>query len=120
MPATFVLQAPAGSKTVDLDQKDEATQPKQTTLPDASDYAKSQGWTLLQPSYLPAGATLVGVTQMQKVMGGGVMLSYSSAIPISRSRKPTSAADSALAAKMLRGAGRQLQWRERAQRAPPQ
>ncbi len=75
---TFVLQVPAGAKTVDLDEKADQAQPKQTTLPDARDYAKGQGWTLLEPSYVPDGATLVGVTQMQKAMGGGVQLSYSS------------------------------------------
>lgn len=103
--ATFVLQAPAGAKTVDLDQKAEASQPKQTTLPAASDYATSQGWTLLQPSYLPAGATLVGVTQLQKALGGGVTLSYSSAdtdLTITEAH-PSNA--SALTGKMLEGLG---------------
>jgi hypothetical protein len=103
--ATFVLQAPAGAKTVDLDQQAEATQPKQTTLPDAVDYAKSQGWTLLQPSYLPAGATLVGVTQMQKAMGGGVMLSYSSANTDLTIMEANLSSDSALTGKMMQGLG---------------
>jgi hypothetical protein len=69
---------PAGAKTVDLDEKAEQMQPKQVTLPEARDYATQEGWTLLEPSYLPAGATLVGVTQMQKMMGSGIQLSYSS------------------------------------------
>jgi len=103
--ATFVLQAPAGAKTVDLDQQDTATQPKQTTLPDAVDYAKSQGWALLQPSYLPAGATLVGVTQMQKAMGGGVMLSYSSANTDLTIMEANLSSDSALTGKMMQGLG---------------
>ncbi len=103
--ATFVLQAPAGAKTVDLDQQAEATQPKQTTLPDAVDYAKSQGWTLLQPSYLPTGATLVGVTQMQKAMGGGVMLSYSSANTDLIITEANLSSDSALTGKMMQGLG---------------
>ena len=103
--ATFVLQAPAGAKTVDLDQQAEATQPKQTTLPDAVDYAKSQGWTLVQPSYLPAGATLVGVTQMQKAMGGGVMLSYSSANTDLTIMEANLNSDSALTGKMMQGLG---------------
>ena len=76
--STFVLQVPANAKTVDLDQKAEQAQPMQVTLPEARDYAKNEGWTLLEPSYVPAGATLVGVTQMQKPMGGGIQLSYSS------------------------------------------
>lgn len=74
----FVLQVPGGAKTVDLDEKADQAQPKQTTLPEARDYAKSEGWTLLEPSYSPKGSTLVGVTQMQRGMGGGVQLSYSS------------------------------------------
>ncbi|MEO8287693.1 MAG: DUF2092 domain-containing protein [Chloroflexota bacterium] len=75
--ATFVLQVPAGSKTVDLDQMADKMQPKQTTLPAAQAAAQADGWKLLEPSYLPVGATLVGVTQMQHNMGGGFMLSYS-------------------------------------------
>ena len=117
--ATFVLQAPAGAKTVDLDQQDAATQPKQTTLPDAVDYAKGQGWTLLQPSYLPAGATLVGVTQMQKAMGGGVMLSYSSADTDLTIMEANLSNDSALAGKMMQGLGEQLQRRQRPYRSHP-
>ena len=103
--ATFVLQAPAGARTVDLDQQAEATQPKQTTLSDAVDYTKSQGWTLLQPSYLPAGATLVGVTQMQKAMGGGVMLSYSSASTDVTITEANASSNSALTGKMMQGLG---------------
>jgi outer membrane lipoprotein-sorting protein len=102
---TFVLQAPAGAKTVDLDKEAEASQPKQSTLPDAIEYAKSQGWTLLQPSYLPSGATLVGVTQMQKAMGGGVMLSYSSKDTDLSIMEANLSSGSALTGKMLEGLG---------------
>jgi hypothetical protein len=104
-PGTFVLQAPAGSKTVDLDQKAEDSQPKQTTLPAASDYATSQGWTLLQPSYLPTGATLVGVTQIQKMMGGGVILTYSSADTDFTITEANLGNDTAMATKMFEGLG---------------
>lgn len=76
--ARFVLQVPGGAKTVDLDEKADQAQPKQITLPEARTYATGEGWTLLEPSYVPTGATLVGVTQMQKGMGGGIQLSYSS------------------------------------------
>jgi outer membrane lipoprotein-sorting protein len=76
--ATFVLQVPAGAKVVDLDAKADQAQPKQVTLPDARDYAKSEGWTLLEPSYTPAGSTVVGVTRMGESMGGAVQISYSS------------------------------------------
>lgn len=75
----FVLQVPAGAKTVDLDQKADEMQPKQTTLPAARDAATNAGWRLLEPSYVPAGATLVGVTEMARQMGAGFTLSYSSA-----------------------------------------
>ena len=76
--STFVLQVPGGAKTVDLDEKAEQMESKQITLPEARDYATQEGWSLLEPTYLPSGATLVGVTQMQKRLGGGIELSYSS------------------------------------------
>jgi outer membrane lipoprotein-sorting protein len=76
-PSTFVLQVPAGYKTVDLDQAQSKVEPKQITLPAAEAAAKQQGWSLLEPTYLPTGATLVGVSQMSAV-GDGFVLSYSS------------------------------------------
>ena len=77
-PATFVLQVPAGAKTVDLDNVAKESTPQQTTLPEAKAAAQQDGWTLLEPSYLPAGATLVGVTRLSTPLGGGFMLNYSS------------------------------------------
>jgi outer membrane lipoprotein-sorting protein len=76
--STFVLQVPAGYKTVDLDQAQAQVTPKQINLSQAEAAAKQDGWSLLEPTYLPTGATLVGVTQMQKAMNGGFVLSYSS------------------------------------------
>ncbi len=76
--STFVLQVPAGYKTVDLDQAQAQATPKQINLSQAEAAAKQDGWSLLEPAYLPTGATLVGVTQMQKAMSGGFVLSYSS------------------------------------------
>ncbi|MEO5952342.1 MAG: DUF2092 domain-containing protein [Chloroflexia bacterium] len=78
-PATFVLQVPGGAQTVDLDEKADQAQSKQTTLPEARTYATSEGWALLEPTYTPAGSTLVGVTHMGAGMGGAVQISYSSA-----------------------------------------
>lgn len=77
--AVFVLQVPGGAKTVDLDEKADQAASRQTTLPDARTYATSEGWTLLEPAYTPAGSTLVGVTQMGEGMVGAVQISYSSA-----------------------------------------
>jgi outer membrane lipoprotein-sorting protein len=79
--STFVLQVPAGYTTVDLDQKvDSMHRPsdvQHVTLPDAKSAAQADGWTLLEPSYVPFGATLVDVSHLQANMGGGYMLSYS-------------------------------------------
>jgi outer membrane lipoprotein-sorting protein len=80
--STFVMQVPAGYTTVDLDQKVDsmhAPDAQHITLPDAKAAAQKEGWTLLEPSYVPSGATLVDVTQMQAgmPMGGAYMLSYS-------------------------------------------
>lgn len=77
-PATFVLQVPAGAKSVDLDQMAKASTPQQTTLPEAKAAAQKDGWALLEPSYLPTGATLVGVKRLETPLGGGFMLNYSS------------------------------------------
>jgi len=76
----FVLQVPGGAKTVDLDALKDAAAPKASTLQGARDGAAKDGWTLLEPTYLPNNATLVGVTGMgANMMAGGYMLSYSSA-----------------------------------------
>jgi outer membrane lipoprotein-sorting protein len=77
-PATFVLQVPAGAKTVQAPNPDAAPTSQQTTLPEAKAAAQKEGWSLLEPTYLPAGATLVGVTRLSTPMGGGFMLNYSS------------------------------------------
>jgi outer membrane lipoprotein-sorting protein len=79
-PATFVLQVPAGARTVDLDamSKQAAPQQQTTTLPEAKAAAQQDGWTLLEPSYLPAGATLVGVKKLEAPIAGGFLLNYSS------------------------------------------
>ena len=84
----FVLQVPGGAKTVDLDAAAKSAVPQNTTLSSARDAASKDGWKLLEPSYLPQGATLVGVSQMPAGMGmgmgmaakgmGGYVLSYSS------------------------------------------
>jgi len=76
-PATFVLQVPAGYKTVDTDKAQSKVTPKQITLPAAEAAAKQNGWSLLEPTYVPTGATLVGVSQMGAA-DGGFVLSYSS------------------------------------------
>jgi outer membrane lipoprotein-sorting protein/predicted small secreted protein len=63
----WVLQVPAGTTTVDMDESLRMTQsmqdymPKTVTLPEARELAKKEGWTLLEPSYLPEGATLLSV-----------------------------------------------------------
>jgi len=76
----FVLQVPGGAKTVDLDALKDTMTPKASTLQGARDGAAKDGWTLLEPTYLPDSATLVGVTGMgANMMPGGYMLSYSSA-----------------------------------------
>ena len=77
-PATFVLQVPAGAKTVDLDAMNKASTPQQTTLPEAKAAAQQDGWTLLEPSYLPTGATLVGLKRLEAPIGSGFLLNYSS------------------------------------------
>ncbi|HET9493091.1 MAG TPA: DUF4367 domain-containing protein [Chloroflexia bacterium] len=77
-PATFVLQVPAGARTVDLDTMGKESTPKQTTLPEAKAAAQQDGWTLLEPSYLPAGATLVGVKKLEAPIADGFLLNYSS------------------------------------------
>jgi outer membrane lipoprotein-sorting protein len=63
-PSTFVLQVPAGAKRVDLDAMADTMGPKSTTLPEARAAAQKEGWTLLEPSYVPANATLIEVLSM--------------------------------------------------------
>ena len=56
--------------------------PKSTTLPEAKAQASRDGWQLLEPQYVPSGATLIEVLQ-QPTAGGqagnvsGVVLNYS-------------------------------------------
>jgi outer membrane lipoprotein-sorting protein len=83
--STFVLQVPSGYKTVDLDQKLDsmpsgaAMDVQHMTLADAKAAAQKEGWTLLEPSYLPYNGsyTLVDVAHMPAAMAGAYMLSYS-------------------------------------------
>jgi outer membrane lipoprotein-sorting protein len=76
----FVLQVPAGAKTVDLDAEREQSGPKSMTISEARDAAAKEGWKLLEPSYVPDNATLVGVLSMPAAMAkqGGFMLNYQS------------------------------------------
>ena len=62
--STFVLQVPAGAKTVDLDALAQQYGPQSTTLPAARTQAAAEGWKLLEPSYVPTGATLIEVLNM--------------------------------------------------------
>ncbi len=62
--STFVLQVPAGAKTVDLDAVEQKYGPQSTTLPAARTQAAAEGWKLLEPSYVPTGATLIEVLNM--------------------------------------------------------
>jgi outer membrane lipoprotein-sorting protein len=76
----FVLQVGSDVKRVDLDQIAQSVAPQSITLSKAHDIATNAGWTLLEPSYVPAGSTLVGVTQAGagKPMFNSIQLSYSS------------------------------------------
>lgn len=81
----FVLQIPAGAKTVDLDVMHQNMQPKSMTIQQARDAATKDGWKLLEPTYLSDKATLVDVSTMPNMgrmgkMGGSTvyMLNYSS------------------------------------------
>jgi outer membrane lipoprotein-sorting protein len=73
----WVLQVPAGTRTVDMDESLRMTQsmqdymPKTVTLPEARELAKKEGWTLLEPSYLPEGATLLSVLVTTPKAGTG-------------------------------------------------
>jgi len=79
----FVLQVPGGAKTVDLDTLRDKMGPKSTTLPEAKAQASRDGWQLLEPQYVPSGATLIEVLQQPTARGqagnvSGVVLNYSS------------------------------------------
>src|SRR5205823_3198075 len=65
----FVLQVPAGAKTVDLDAKMQENGPQSTTITDARTQATKDGWKLLEPSYVPQKATLIEVLRMPGRMG---------------------------------------------------
>jgi outer membrane lipoprotein-sorting protein len=81
----FVLQVPAGAKTVDLNAVKAQASPKATTLPAARAEATANGWTLLEPSYVPGSATLVEVLSLPQAMlkgvkdASGFILNYSAA-----------------------------------------
>ncbi len=63
----FQFQIPAGAKVVDAD----SLRPQHLTLSDAQ---KSAGFTLLQPTFVPNGATLVDVLKS----GNAIILRYES------------------------------------------
>ena len=72
----FVLQVPPGTTTTDMDQQLESLdywsgrhyQPETVTLVQAREIAHKDGWKLLEPTYLPEGATLV---EVQKIIVSG-------------------------------------------------
>jgi outer membrane lipoprotein-sorting protein len=79
----FVLQVPSDAKTVDLDAMHDQMKPQALTLPQARDRASAEGWTLLEPSYVPDNATLIEVRAMpaqgsDNAKGSGIILNYSS------------------------------------------
>ena len=77
--STFVLQAGSDVKVVDLDQMAAQPQgPEALTLPQARDFAKQEGWQLLEATY-PAGATLVGVLKNQPIHLDTNLMDYSDA-----------------------------------------
>lgn len=66
--ARFVLQVPAGARTVDLDNIQAMTglpETKSITIQEARQQAAAAGIKLLEPTYTPGSATLVEVTEMQ-------------------------------------------------------
>ena len=74
----FVLQVPPGAKTVDLDAMHDRTEPKAVTITEARAAASKEGWSLLEPSYLPEGATLVEVRSLRGMPVQHFILTYSS------------------------------------------
>jgi hypothetical protein len=85
-PSRFVLAAPPGAKVVNLDEQADkngsetpSVSVKTITLDEARAAATADAWKLLEPSYLPADSTLIGVTQVEMpLVGKGITLSYSS------------------------------------------
>ena len=68
---TFKFTLPSGARGIDLTM----FAPRATTLDQARQDAATQGFTLLTPSYVPAGDELTAVTAMP--MGQGFVLNYS-------------------------------------------
>jgi outer membrane lipoprotein-sorting protein len=68
---TFKFTLPEGARGIDLTM----FAPRSVTLDEAQAAAAKAGTPLLTPSYVPSGATLIGVTAMP--MGRGYLLSYS-------------------------------------------
>lgn len=58
----FVLQVPPGARTVDV--MHDQMKPASMTISEAREAATKEGWKLLEPTYLPDNATLVGVTNL--------------------------------------------------------
>jgi outer membrane lipoprotein-sorting protein len=79
--ANFVLQVPAGAKTVDVDAlaaNAANMEPQKLTIDQARDAAQKDGFKLLEPTYVADNATLVDVTQIKNPVKA-LILSYSSA-----------------------------------------
>ncbi len=90
-PSMFVLQVPAGAKTVDLDAKMQENGPQSTTLPEARSQASKDGWKLLEPSYAPGNAAIVEVLKMPSHMGDtGNVASNNSSYTLNYSSPTTS------------------------------
>jgi outer membrane lipoprotein-sorting protein len=72
---TFQFTLPQGGHVVDLT----GMTPKAVTIAEARQSAQASGYKLLEPSYVPAGATLVQVMASKGVMGAGatVVMNYS-------------------------------------------
>ncbi len=76
LPAdTFQFALPQGGHVVDLT----GLTPRSMTLAEARQTAQAAGYTLLEPSYVPAGATLVQVMASRGLMGSGAstIMNYS-------------------------------------------
>jgi outer membrane lipoprotein-sorting protein len=68
-PALFVVQAPPGAKTVELEARPQPqSDPQPVTIQQARQVALQEGWKLLEPAYVPDNATLVEVL---RVIGAG-------------------------------------------------
>ncbi len=78
----FVLQVPAGAKTVDLDAYQKMAQPESITIQQARDIAANKdGYKLLEPSYVTNNATLVQVNQVPAAGGSFGELSQNYSAP---------------------------------------